>query len=384
MNILYLSPYPIVPSDGGVERVTDVLAKEFLSRGHQVVFMCYKKRDRLDYGEFAAPQYYIEFDANTKITINNIITTHAIEFVINQCISVESASILKFLPNDIKVISVCHTKPYNFDENNRRRVWVTPAVGVRKKIQKLFKLIYPHLGAINNNRIETLGFKECIPLSQKVCFISDKFYSRVLKHIPNAPMEKFTAINNPNTIEPSGNFSDRKNVLLFVGRISNIQKNVPDFIRIWDILYRNNPAWEAKIVGAGEDLEWNIRLANKLGVKRLSFEGYRQDIQKYYRTSRIVLVTSFGESWCLVLTEAMANGCIPAAFMTYESLTDIIDDGVNGIVTKPDVKEMALRIQAFINDPSRQAVMEQAARSKSKQFSVSRIANQWEDMLRSL
>ncbi len=39
MNILFTWPIPFDPLKGGVERVTDVLAREFVKRGHRVFFL---------------------------------------------------------------------------------------------------------------------------------------------------------------------------------------------------------------------------------------------------------------------------------------------------------------------------------------------------------
>ena len=39
MNILFLFYKPIIPSEGGVQRVTNSLTEELLKRGHNVVFL---------------------------------------------------------------------------------------------------------------------------------------------------------------------------------------------------------------------------------------------------------------------------------------------------------------------------------------------------------
>ena len=43
MNIIVQFDDPIVANSGGVERVTDTLAKEFIKRGHKVAFLCHQK-----------------------------------------------------------------------------------------------------------------------------------------------------------------------------------------------------------------------------------------------------------------------------------------------------------------------------------------------------
>ena len=43
MNIMFQFDDPIIQSSGGVERVTDTLSKEFIKRGHNVIFLCNQK-----------------------------------------------------------------------------------------------------------------------------------------------------------------------------------------------------------------------------------------------------------------------------------------------------------------------------------------------------
>ena len=42
MNILFVNDSPFNPIVGGLERVTDVLAKEMKERGHNVYYLCGK------------------------------------------------------------------------------------------------------------------------------------------------------------------------------------------------------------------------------------------------------------------------------------------------------------------------------------------------------
>ena len=55
MNILFISPIPIIPYFGGIERVTDILSRELQRRGHCVVFLCYRDKNVLSHNKFAAP-----------------------------------------------------------------------------------------------------------------------------------------------------------------------------------------------------------------------------------------------------------------------------------------------------------------------------------------
>ena len=42
MKLLFVNNIPFNPIAGGIERVTDVLAKELIKRGHRVYYLCAK------------------------------------------------------------------------------------------------------------------------------------------------------------------------------------------------------------------------------------------------------------------------------------------------------------------------------------------------------
>ena len=65
MNLLFVNNIPFNPVSGGIERVTDILAKELSQRGHHVYFLCGKVYTdsiwMLDY-DFPAKLYQLPYD----------------------------------------------------------------------------------------------------------------------------------------------------------------------------------------------------------------------------------------------------------------------------------------------------------------------------------
>ena len=61
------------------------------------------------------------------------------------------------------------------------------------------------------------------------------------------------------------------------------------------------------------------------GLQRVFFlKG--QKTEPYYNEASIFMMTSSFEGWGLTLTEAQQYGCVPLAFHSFASLTDIITD----------------------------------------------------------
>ena len=202
--------------------------------------------------------------------------------------------------------------------------------------------------------------------------------------MPHIDKNRLIAVNNPAIIE---NITPqelvKEKIIIWVGRQSNAQKNVPAFIDVWKIVSQNNRDWRAVIIGSGSDMEYNKAYAKKNGVERLEFAGLQKNVEQFYKKANFIGMTSTYEGWGMVLTEAMSYGCIPFAYDTYESVHDIIDDGKNGIIVKPfDKKEMARRIQEIIDDNEKFATMQNAALEKVKTFSVENIVDKWEEIFK--
>ena len=121
------------------------------------------------------------------------------------------------------------------------------------------------------------------------------------------------------------------------------------------------------------------------GLKRVEFEGFQQP-KPYYERASILLLTSEYEGFPLVLAECMSFGVIPAVYNSYSAVSDIIDNGKDGIVIpyhKDGYKanEAADMLATIMKDEDKQEHMALAAIEKSKEYSVEKIYGEWEKVL---
>ena len=87
----------------------------------------------------------------------------------------------------------------------------------------------------------------------------------------------------------------------------------------------------------------------------------------------------------MALTEGMQYGCVPVAFDSYASASDIIDDGVNGILVTPfKIKELSGALYKLANDEALLRQYAKAAYEKTFQYDVSVVADKWEQALLSI
>ncbi len=389
MNIAFLFYCPIVPHIGGVQRVTDVLAKEFERRGHNVIFICTESQNRDDvYPYYSAKQIYLDSNKNDEeFTADycKILQTNDINVVISQEARSDSLLLLENTLICVKRISVVHINPYAIIGNEQR---IKRAIRSRRLVTNLAKylvMLFPHIARRYYRFKENKFYRRILGVSDKLVFLSPSFVELLKENIPDISSRKLAAIGNPNTFVPKHEVGTKENLIICVARLSEVPKNVRDFILVWQQLYKDNPKWKAIIVGDGPDRGMLESFAKKKGVRNLSFVGRVENVGNYYQRAKFVCMTSIYEGWGMVLTEGMSYGCVPCVYGSYGAAFDIVDDGVNGIISTPfRPKEMADRIQTLINDESRLAQMSSSAIEKVKDFNADKVADKWDALFGSL
>ena len=108
-NILIFSPREVNATKGGIERVSETLAKNLMLNGYNVVFLSVERTGSQDY-HCVAPQYFIRDHDNVQ-WILEIVRKHDIRLIINQ-MSLFNYCPKSSLPAYIKVITVMHDSYY--------------------------------------------------------------------------------------------------------------------------------------------------------------------------------------------------------------------------------------------------------------------------------
>lgn len=388
MNIMFMFDVPIIANMGGVQRVTDVLAKEFVRRGNKVSFLCTsmaeQQNKRMD-DKASCVQYYLSDDSDKAQQIRNLAEMLNIDVVINQLSSDDAVPVLKAFPQGVLKIQVFHNQPFSTYKKERLILQgLTKTNSLGGTVFKYVGIIAPIL--VRNYYIEGAKkmFRQLLVSTDKLCLLSETYMERFRRFLPDVPVSKLTAINNPNTFPDTVKINEgkRENMVLFVGRIENSSKNVYDFVRVWRILMKANPDWRAVVVGDGSDLERMKMYAQKLTVERISFEGNQVNVGEYYAKAKFLCCTSNYEGWPMVLVEAMQFGCIPVSYDTFEAVYDMIDDGNNGFIVAKKPIVMAQCIQQCIDGKFDIFSLSQQAQRKVRKFSAANIVDQWENLIR--
>lgn len=234
----------------------------------------------------------------------------------------------------------------------------------------------------NYKRTLELGYHGMLLHTDALCLLSLKFIPE-LRQIYSKDLSRVIAIPNPNTypIQENTDFPKKKQ-LLYVGRIEWRQKRVGRLIDIWNRIYKEFPDWELIIVGDGpirQELEQKVSK-----MERVVFTGW-QDPESYYRDASIICLTSDFEGWGMILTEAMTFGVVPVAFNSYAAITDIIDDGKNGLLVSPfSRKAFARKLGVLMEDEELRVSMSKSCIQSVKRFDIQNVADRWEEVFNRL
>lgn len=389
MNIAFIFYAPIIPHLGGVQRVTDNLAREFQKMGHNVMFISTSEYNE-DFKDYSAEQVFLTGYKDSKEAYLkqylDVLNHYKIDVCVCQALLDESLLLLKNTPKHIKVVSAYHTIPYPFVGKERRIKRNIHSKSLKVNFLKYLVLAFPWIGRYRYITKETHFFREFLDVSDKLVFLSERFCKDTMKYLQDSDANKLTAINNPNTFSVTDKIEKKKeNLILVVARLVEVPKNIREFIDVWSILCKKNPDWKALIIGDGCDRKYLENYAREKNVTNLEFTGYVSNVSDFYAQARIVCTTSILEGWGMTLTEGMSYGCIPCAYGSYGSVYDIIDDGINGMITTPFSPEnMAERIQEVIDNKDLAEKLSKGAIKKVQDFSADKIAQKWIDLFNEL
>ena len=385
-TILFVYPTLFNPKVGGIERVTDILAKQFVERGKKVYYLHNKHNSSLMDYAFPAPVCFFpssDYHSHENIEFyHNFLKEHDIDIVINQCGNFEDSTLYTNVGNcKAKVISVLHSTPllnYEHLPSQELTLKEKSAKGLLKLFARI--LLFPKIKQkyLSSRKAH---FKYLFAQPNKVVLLSSSHMEEFSKYNIEYSEDMFCAIPNPCSFPIEYNCKKKKQ-LLYIGRLARGEKRPDRLLRIWEKLYKKHTNWELIIVGDGKERKRLECQARKL--ERVSFVGF-QSPEQYYRDASIFCMTSNYEGFGMVLTEAMAFGTIPFAFNSYSAVHDIIEDGKTGFLVKPfSIKEYAQKLEQLMNDEEKRTTMSNNCLESVTRFSIDNIIAKWESLFDSL
>lgn len=389
MNILILTRTFGI---GGVSVVSAILANKFKREGHKVAIWAFyegqsSSRSLLDDGIELVYGHGFKYSSKNVQSLRTMLVKHKIEVVINQwglpyvpIITARKAS----QGMNIKMVTVYHNAPASNGKLQEVRTALACCKNpIKRWVQRSKEWLF--------RTIASTSMRYVYHRSDLYLVLSDSFVEEFKKFTRLKQPSHLMVQTNPVTLDIADVVyapAIKEKEMLYVGRLDAVQKKVERIICTWNLLERDHPDWRLTIVGDGPDRQHLEEMVTNMGLKRVTFEGFRSPIAYYKRASLLILTSDF-EGFPLVLPESMSLGVVPVVYDSYAAVKDVIKDGKNGLILPFhkngfDEREAAEKITALMNDPGRLNAMAFAAIEQSKKFSLDRIYEEWMEKLKQL
>lgn len=134
------------------------------------------------------------------------------------------------------------------------------------------------------------------------------------------------------------------------------------------------------ICGRGEMWESLEKSAKELGIsEHVRFLGYRDDAPALYQSCDLFAFMTFREGLSVALMEAMSSA-MPIVCTKIRGNTDLIDDGISGILTDNNEKALAENVLKLYHDPERRRALGQGAEKKAALFDEKNVHRQMKEI----
>ncbi len=191
----------------------------------------------------------------------------------------------------------------------------------------------------------------------------------------------------PNPVPPldGGVSGQGAPVAVAAGRL-NRQKGFDLLVRAWAVVAARHPDWRLEIHGSGPERDALERLIAETGLAdRVTLKGRTKTLGAAMAGASLFVLSSRFEGFGLVLVEAMGKGLPVVSFDCPRGPSDIVDDGVDGLLVPPeDTGALAEAVLALIEDEPRRRRLAAAALRKAERYRAEAITPRWDALLADL
>ena len=185
-------------------------------------------------------------------------------------------------------------------------------------------------------------------------------------------------------IKKKYNLKENDKIVLFVGRVAS-EKSIDKIIKALAIIKKRNSGKEKLlIVGNGPAMDELKQLTRTLKVEEdVIFAGTvsYEEIQHYYKMAYVFTIASTTETFGIVTIEALASG-VPVVAVKAPGATDILTDGMDGLLVDDDVEKIANALEKIIKEPELREKLSQGALKTSEKYSIDTISERMLNLYR--
>lgn len=387
MNILFYVTCTPDPQNGGIERVSYILANEFIKYNHKCYCAYFNEIDSSYHSDIYKAIYHIPYDStNAKEELKQTIIKNNINIVLNQVGGFwKVGKLFNSLRKELNFIffTTYHSNPienrYILDERYRK------GNDFKSNIYCILYRLSPNIVINRINKIKHRLFTEEINNSDQYIVLSSSYKEAIIDQYKIKQVEKIISIPNPLTYNyffNIQNYEQKKKHVIIVARFDELYKRLSRALKIWKSIekYEYN-GWKLIIIGHGKDENLYRNMISQMQIKQVEIHG-KSNPEQFYKEASIFMMTSVLEGWPMAMQEAMQFGCIPIAFNTFSAVYDMIQDKENGyVINDNDYLSYSNKLMTLMNDDELRYQMAQKTINSTQKFKATTIANIWLNMM---
>lgn len=361
MKIGLFSPYDMFKGGGVQEHITATQA-ELNKRGHEAVIITPQPRKYK--GDAPKGTLFIGGSADFKSPMHTVvqISVTASAEKIDAVLEQEKFDVLHIHEPWVPIVSrqlLSRSQAVNIGTFHAR----LPDTRVSKTIERV---ITPYTKSI-------LKYIDCFTAVSDPAAQYLRQLSKVDVHlIPNGiDLTKY---------KPDASAKYDKPTIFYIGRLEK-RKGVKYLIKAFKLLQQKMPDAQLLIGGTGPDKEKLETLVKEQEISNVQFLGYLEDAEKIRLMQKADVFCSpalYGESFGIVLLEAMACGTPVVAGANPGYQTVLKGTGEIGIVNSKDASDFARRLEIFLTNQDFKTMWQAWAKTYVKQFDYRHIVDQYE------
>jgi len=366
MKIGLVCPYNIAKG-GGVQEIVRAMRKELVARGHDAVIITPQPKDIQDMDTegiiFVGSATDFHSPLHTTTQLSASVDTEALE----QMLETEQFDILHFHEPWVPVLSrqiLSRSTSVNVATFHAKVPETVMTRTVAKVVTPYLKSVLKYLDsltAVSDSAAEYVSGLTDEPISIIPNGIDLKQYHKQTRAV--------RIIGEPRSI-------------LFIGRLEQ-RKGVKYLLQAYELLVQENENVSLIIAGDGPDREKLELYVEERDLPNVSFMGFVSNETKMQLLADADLFCSpatFGESFGIVLLEAMATGLVTVAGNNSGYSAVMQDLGAISVVNPHDTVEFARRLQLLLSDDNLRKLWQKWALNYVKQFSYPTVVSQYEDL----